>query len=400
MTISRIRSVILQPTTFCNLNCTYCYLPHRDERRVMPVAVASAVASALGSSALIEPINVVWHGGEPLSVGCEHLEHLVGAFDDLSSRGLVHHAVQTNATLVNQRWCEFFRRSRISVGVSVDGPSWANRHRVGRGGDPSFRRAMHGISCLKEADIDFSVICVITDELLDHAATLYSFFADLGCHRVAFNIVEKDGVNRDSPPDPKRAVSFWRELWNAWWTNPRLEIREFSRVLDWMDGILQRSAPSIDLTVDPFPTVGASGDVVLLSPEFLGIQSRRYSNFVVGNVLVDELTEIVSRATSHRYVDDFLAGVAMCREECEYFSYCRGGQASNKFFELNSLRTTETEFCRSSRIAPVDAVMFGLERGSINDTVGTSVALASEAGNACESPRINPSEIPHGLANK
>ena len=35
--------VIMQPTTLCNLDCHYCYLPHRALDRRMPVAVAEAV---------------------------------------------------------------------------------------------------------------------------------------------------------------------------------------------------------------------------------------------------------------------------------------------------------------------------------------------------------------------
>ena len=33
--------VIMQPTTLCNLDCAYCYLPFRAADRIMPAAVAA-----------------------------------------------------------------------------------------------------------------------------------------------------------------------------------------------------------------------------------------------------------------------------------------------------------------------------------------------------------------------
>ncbi|MBX7268664.1 hypothetical protein KIF24_23340 [Micromonospora sp. Llam7] len=38
----RFHTLVLQPTSFCNLDCTYCYLPDRRSRRLMSVPVATA----------------------------------------------------------------------------------------------------------------------------------------------------------------------------------------------------------------------------------------------------------------------------------------------------------------------------------------------------------------------
>ena len=39
--------VVMQPTTLCNLDCSYCYLPFRKVDRQMPVEVARAVAESV-----------------------------------------------------------------------------------------------------------------------------------------------------------------------------------------------------------------------------------------------------------------------------------------------------------------------------------------------------------------
>ncbi|GAB3818957.1 hypothetical protein GCM10027605_72400 [Micromonospora zhanjiangensis] len=131
--------VVMQPTTLCNLDCAYCYLPLRAVDRRMPVEVAEAVAGPVNRWAGAGRFSVVWHGGEPLAAGREHLAALVAPFDDA-----VEHHVQTNATLIDDDWCDFFTEHRIRVSVSVDGPRERNDARVTRGGHPSYDRVLRG----------------------------------------------------------------------------------------------------------------------------------------------------------------------------------------------------------------------------------------------------------------
>src|SRR5699024_9446852 len=95
--------VVMQPTTLCNLGCTYCYLPERAFNRRMPVAVAEAVAIDVNEWAKdADRFSVVWHGGEPMAAGREALADLMAPF-----HGVEHH-LQTNATLIDDAWCAFF----------------------------------------------------------------------------------------------------------------------------------------------------------------------------------------------------------------------------------------------------------------------------------------------------
>ena len=34
------RLLVMQPTAFCNINCDYCYLPHRDDKRRLALSLA------------------------------------------------------------------------------------------------------------------------------------------------------------------------------------------------------------------------------------------------------------------------------------------------------------------------------------------------------------------------
>ena len=48
-------TLVLQPTSFCNLDCSYCYLPDRRSRRLMSVPVANACAGSIEQQGSVHP---------------------------------------------------------------------------------------------------------------------------------------------------------------------------------------------------------------------------------------------------------------------------------------------------------------------------------------------------------
>lgn len=361
-----VEQLVMQPTQLCNLNCSYCYLTDRDKNRKMTTEVAGWVAQ--GIAELGRVIEVIWHGGEPLSCGLEHFSKLILPFEWLREQGLVRHAVQTNATLLNERWCEFFRSHQFRVGVSIDGPAWANAKRVGWSGAPAFDKIMRGIGFLREAEIPFSAICVVSGDTLDRARELYDFFVELGCASLGINVEEQLGTHTitiNSRDNGVRVIKFWQELFAAWRENPAIKVREFGRMLPSLAAMNngRTSAPEL---YDLFPSVAWNGDVVLRAPEFLNAVAPSYDNFVVGNMLNEDLLSIFERGETAAYVKDFVCGVHRCQKECEYFSLCYGGQAGNKFFEHGTTNATETVFCRNSVKRLADAILQELESQTPN----------------------------------
>jgi uncharacterized protein len=52
----------------------------------------------------------------------------------------------------------------------------------------------------------------------------------------------------------------------------------------------------------------------------------------------------------------------MCRESCEYFSVCGGGEPVNKLAENGTFISTETTYCRLTKMRATDLVLDALER--------------------------------------
>jgi hypothetical protein len=63
-----------------------------------------------------------------------------------------------------------------------------------------------------------------------------------------------------------------------------------------------------------------------------------------------------------KFFADIAAGVDLCRQKCEYFSVCGGGEPINKLSENGSFISTETTFCKMTRMRPVDLVLGALDQ--------------------------------------
>ena len=189
-----IRLVVVQPTPFCNINCSYCYLTRRNDRARMSMEVIDAVGqSILASPLAATDVSVVWHAGEPTMVPIAWYER---AFSQLATVPGVrlNHSFQTNGVAVNSDWIDLWRRWNVRVGVSIDGPREINdRHRRTRGDRGSFDAAINGLRRLRESGYPFHVISVLTRSSLEQPDELMDFYLSEGITYVCFNVEEERG---------------------------------------------------------------------------------------------------------------------------------------------------------------------------------------------------------------
>jgi uncharacterized protein len=356
--ISRLfRTVILQPTTYCPWACDYCYLPTKDLRLTMLQPVAEAVAANIEEQRLPESVEVVWHGGEPLATGIDRFEALLAPFEDLRRDGRANHAVQTGGGLITPAWCELFQRYAFTVGVSIDGPEWANSQRHDRAGRSAYSRIMRGIRTLQDHGIPFTAIAVVTPSTITRADEIAEFFERLGCVSVGFNIEEHEGVN-DARPDVgyERAREFWLALLRRRAAGMTIPVRDLDRLISFVSASRAQHSPWTGHLYEPIPTVSWDGKAVILSPELAGIDAPEYDHFVLGSVLQESIPAMLARAHATRYVDEFTRALTSCATDCEFYDFCLGAQAGNRYFEHANLAVMETRYCRNTRQALVRAL--------------------------------------------
>lgn len=373
--MKQIGLLILQPSPFCNIDCDYCYLAERSSTKKMSLEVLHKTLDRVFESGLVGgQLSVVWHAGEPLAVPLAYYEE---AFRLMATWGIpegkIVHNFQTNGTLINDAWCEFFLKNNCSVGVSVDGPAHIHdKHRKDRQGKGTHDKVMRGIEFLKKHKVPFHSISVITADALESPDEVFNFFLENEIHSVGFNIEEQEGIHQISTlggavTTSGRIEKFMRrcyELQKA--SDGSVRIREFDRAFqalartEEMDReVMNHNDQSMAFGII---SIDWQGNISTFSPELLGGKSAKYGEFCFGNTMTDSLLSIKSNPGFIRIANEIQEGMKMCQESCQYFSYCGGGAPSNKYYENGSFASKETMYCRHTVQLPFDIVLADLEK--------------------------------------
>src|ERR1700722_5341443 len=102
MEMAPLGLLVIQPSPFCNIDCSYCYLGDRSNQTRMTNSTVNAVVRFLSHITFAKHrLPVVWHAGEPLTVPISFYEQAFECFDCGSPPIPAEHHFQTNATLLN-----------------------------------------------------------------------------------------------------------------------------------------------------------------------------------------------------------------------------------------------------------------------------------------------------------
>jgi uncharacterized protein len=362
----RIQLLVVQPTPFCNIDCRYCYLPHRSNKAVVAEATLNNLFAQVFASGWADGgLTVVWHAGEPMVLPIDFYRRAFQLIDGLKPAELtLTHSFQTNGTLIDDSWCAFFAEHEVSVGVSVDGPRRLHDlNRVTRAGRGTFDRTIAGIRLLRRHGVPFHVISVLTGESLAAPREMFDFYVAEGIARVCFNVEESEGphVSRSfRQTDIAGAYyRFLREFWRLAAARPGTF--EFIREIDEAaDQVLRpKEIDYFNQLVEPFAitSMDCYGNVSTFSPELLGLKNAEYGDFLLGNVNSSDLAAMARSPVLAKMAADVDAGVELCRRNCEYFSVCGGGEPVNKLAENGTFISGETIFCRMTKQRTTDLVL-------------------------------------------
>lgn len=365
-----VQHVVLQATPFCNIDCSYCYLPDRDQRELMSAEVLEALADLLlAKDDDTQILEIRWHAGEPLAAGRAFYENAIALLTRLlGQRFELRHSLQTNATLITDDWCEFFVAHGVRVGVSLDGPeSLHDRHRRTRNDRGTFGLAMRGVERLQRHNVAFDTISVVDSETLRQQDEFLDFLQSISPRSVGINVEESEGLHQSQAfetVDFEPAYTTFLERLLVWERLTGIPVREFDRIRQSIaaEGY---SAPNEQARAFGFLNVDVKGDVYTFSPELVGQAHLQYRSFAVGTVW-SSWEELQQHPVMHKQEKAVAAGVARCAQECDYFSVCGGGAPANKLFENGSFDSTETAMCRCTVKYPTEVYITDRERVAVS----------------------------------
>lgn len=380
--IGPIELIGIQPTLFCNINCSYCFLSSEDRKSKTRITIdlVEQIAKRVFSSGLVNgTFTISWAASEPLVLSPEFYEEAFAAIEKYnSSKTKIVHAFTTNATLITEKWCDFFAKHEIYLAVSIDGPAFIHdRCRVTRAGKGTHKRAMEGVRLLRKHNFPFACISVLTNEALDYPDEIYDFFRSERIGGTAFNFDEADGVNPHSSMNCQGITGRYERFLSRFYDIVRKDgsvfwVREF----DQEKSIYSREeikrmqhskqgyfAPNNQCIV-PFAllNIDCQGNFSTFTPELLGAKHKTYGNFYLGNIQDAPIESVIHTDKFREIWRDIAAGVKKCQQTCSYFAFCGGGSPSNKYIENGTFNSTETLHCRlctKSRVKVIQEKVFG-----------------------------------------
>jgi len=366
--------LVIQPSPFCNINCDYCYLPDRADKRRMDFGVLEKVMERVWESGMVgPPFTLLWHAGEPLAVPVKWYREAFDIIDRFQKdQQLVIHSLQTNGTLLNDSWCDFFKERNVEVGLSVDGPAFIHdHHRKTRSGEGTWDKAMRGLETLHRNEIPFGVVSVISDISVDHPYEIYDFYRENGVTGIGFNVEEIEGSNQTSSLDRVDGEERLRRFLERFYLRNKadgfpLRVREFDiarkNILEpgWSH---TPDGSYYNLEADPLGMINVDcfGNFSSFSFELLGQPTEKYGSFSFGNVLNGSIFDATKNEAFQRVLADIEAGNRKCAETCPYFTHCGGASPSNKYYENGSFDSTETRQCRATVKMPIQIILADLE---------------------------------------
>ncbi len=336
----------------CNLDCAYCFYlekeklyPEQTDWR-MPEDVLESNIRQFIEGQQSRDLSFAWQGGEPTILGVDYFRNIVALQRKYANGKRISNALQTNATLLNDEWCEFLAENSFLVGVSIDGPEAIHdRYRVDRGHRPTFRKVMNGIEELQKHRVEFNTLTVLQRYNVKHPLEIYAFLKNTGSTYLQFipavereaNEAGEDGLDLVSPDSAQDAkVTPWSvrpgdlgeflvTIFEKWVRNDvgRIFVQHFDAALAAYAGY----PPGLCVFSE------TCGDALALehNGDLYACDHFVYPQYRLGNILTDSISRMVSSPEQRKFGADKRDALPVYCQECEVRFACNGDCPKHRF---------------------------------------------------------------------
>lgn len=197
--------VMLKPAgSLCNLRCKYCYYLEKNalyteqKNHVISDEMLDKFIREYIEAQTSPDVLFCWHGGETLMRPISFYRRAIELQRKYARGRRIDNTIQTNATMLTDEWCEFFRENNFLVGVSIDGPQeFHDEYRRTATGKPTFHKVMQGIRLLNKHNVEWNALAVVNDFNADYPLEFYNFFKEIDCHYIQFTPIVERRIERN-----------------------------------------------------------------------------------------------------------------------------------------------------------------------------------------------------------
>lgn len=235
----QMTALIKPASSACNLKCSYCFYcdeaDSREKNQNSKMSLETAenlIKKMFDFCGTDSALTFMFQGGEPLLAGVEFFESFVETAERLRTSGSrIYYSLQTNGTLIDEKFCKLFKEYDFLIGVSLDGEKpLHDKNRCN-----SFDKAMQGIELLKKHNISFNILSVITSQT--DASRLFDFYIENNFRNVQpiYCLDPLNGEKAAYSLNAKQLARFKKRLFNLWFAEVskgnHFYVRDFDNLL-------------------------------------------------------------------------------------------------------------------------------------------------------------------------
>jgi uncharacterized protein len=330
---SREFQVFAKPVgSICNLDCHYCY--YLKKEHLYPKGESFRMPDSILEEYIIQHIeaypgsviNFSWHGGEPTILGLDYFREIVALErKHRPPNRRITNGMQTNGTLLDEKWCRFLAAEGFSVGLSLDGPpEMHDQCRVTKGQNPTHKSAMRGYKLLRRHRIPCNILCVVHAGNVQHPIQVYRFFKQIKAQYVEFlPLVEpqpdgEGGVSKRTVP-AEALGDFLCTIFDEWMSQDieQVTVQIFEEAARTAFG--QEHALCIfRKTCGDVPVIEHNGDFFSCD-HFVNMEHH------LGNIQETPLVDLLESPTQRSFGQAKLDTLPRSCEACEVRDMCHGG---------------------------------------------------------------------------
>jgi uncharacterized protein len=244
-------TLLIKPSShLCNLECAYCFYKrvsciYPEKKPLMELETARTLVRKTLQLGCRENI-FSWQGGEPTLMGIDFYRHVVEFQKQYATPGqVIGNSLQTNGTLIDEAWADFFAENHFFIGLSLDGPKDLHDHyRRTSSGKGTYEKVMQAVAFLKRHNVQFNILTLLTDANVLKPTELYRFFRKHGLPHLQFiPCHEIDPATGEELPfsiSSEQLGTFYCKLFDLWLEDgfSDVSIRSFEDILIYyIDGV-------------------------------------------------------------------------------------------------------------------------------------------------------------------
>lgn len=331
----------------CNLACEYCYYGGKQGKH--PGAAGNALMSdetlelyirQYMESQSLDCVQFTWHGGEPTLRNIDFYRKAMSLQRKYAHGKSVLNCLQTNGTLLTDKWCRFLKENSWLVGLSIDGTEkFHDEYRRDKQDSPTWSRVMQGIRLLQRHGVEWNAMAVVNEYNADYPREFYHFFKDAGCQYIQFTpVVERikptgelaDGYDPEGKVmsfsvSPQQWGNFLIGVFDEWIKEDvgRVFIQIFESTLaNWMG--VEPGLCTLAARCGHAAVMEHNGDVYCCD-HFV------FPEYRLGNIHERTIIEMMASERQQRF--GMMKETALPRQcrECEYGFACHGECPRNRF---------------------------------------------------------------------